>query len=586
MKQKVLVLVATLLAAGSALPARAAAPPAIVAPASAAVAPVPAYARHASTIKDEHLVPPPAGVRSAKVSTQLPTSLAFPKVGARIAQAAASANSPNGFLTIPFLSWKSINSVFDHCNPDYTLDNWVCRFDGVNGYKGNGVDPGFSRGYATNPDAGSLWLTGGPQYPLPDEATGATAVAGNGSALVTWQAPAFTGGLPITNYTVTASPGGASVSVPGSQTSATVPGLTNGVSYTFRVSDANAVGAGPNSGASNAVLPGTAPTFYFSEGYTGTGFTETLTLVMPGQAGNATIDYYTENGHLPTSTIALSAGVAQVINVNAAVGPNHMVSAKVSLPGPGVAERAMHFNTGTWHGSSNLVGATKTSTEWDFAEGSTLSAFSEYLSLQNPNDAAVTVDLNYMTDINAHPTKTLVVPAGSRLTVDVARGDLSNSPSCVPSGTGASCGVGAGITGVSVQVKSRSQPIVAERPFYVNGYNFGSGPIRDGHDAFGATAPATLWYFAEGTTQNGFNEYLSLQNPGSTPASVTLTYLNPLGNATTKTLTIRAASRTTVLVAAPVNGAGPGLPGVSGTVSPSQPIGAERPMYMVANFPG
>src|SRR5437667_10470570 len=104
MKQKVLVLVATLLAAGSALPARAAAPPAIVAPASAAVAPVPAYARHASTIKDELLVPPPAGVRSAKVSTQLPAPLAFPNVGARVAPAAARANSPNCILPLPFLS--------------------------------------------------------------------------------------------------------------------------------------------------------------------------------------------------------------------------------------------------------------------------------------------------------------------------------------------------------------------------------------------------------------------------------------------------------------------------------------------------
>jgi len=707
MKRKVLICVATLLAAGSALPAHAAATPAVAAPASASAVPVPAYAQHASTVKDEHLVAPPPGVRSTKVSVRLPASASFPQMSGRVAPAVATANSPNGFLTIPFLSWKSINSVFDHCNPDYTLDNWVCRFDGVNGYKGNGVDPSFSRGYATTPggsnflyydghngwdfglyyenvyasaegyvriagidsvnpcfgtnividhpngfstryahlnalyvsagqtvtrgqvigqsgntgcssgahlhwgayvtsswtaidpygwsgavadpwpaDAGSLWLTSSPQYPLPDAATGPTAVAGNGSALVTWQAPAFTGGLPITTYTVTASPGGASVSVPGAQTSATVPGLTNGVSYTFRVSDVNAVGAGPDSSDSNAIIPGVAPTFYFSEGYTGTGFTETLTLLMPGQAGNATIDYYTENGHLPTSTVALSAGLPLVINVNAAVGPNHMVSAKVSLPGPGVAERAMHFNTGTWRGSSNLVGATRTSTEWDFAEGSTLSVFSEYLSLQNPNDTPVTVDLNYMTDINAHPTKTLIVPAGSRLTVDVARGDVSTNASCVPSGAGANCGVGGGITGVSVQVKSRTLPIVAERPFYVNGYSFGSGPIRDGHDAFGATAPATLWYFAEGTTQNGFNEYLSLQNPGSTPASVTLTYLNPLGGATTKSLTIKAASRTTVIVADPVNGAGPGLLGVSVTVSASQPIVAERPMYMVVNFPG
>jgi len=65
-----------------------------------------------------------------------------------------------------------------------------------------------------------------------------------------------------------------------------------------------------------------------------------------------------------------------------------------------------------------------------------------------------------------------------------------------------------------------------------------------------------------------------------------LTYLNPVGGATTRSLTIRAASRTTVLVADPVNGAGPGLLGVSVTVAASQPIVAERPMYMVVNFPG
>jgi len=707
MRKLWLILVAALLVFLPALPVQAGAQAkaAVAAPASAAS--IPAYARHPSTIKNEHLVPPPPGVRSSKVSVQLPAYAAFPKLGTRVAQTTTVPNSPNGFLTIPFLGWRSINSVFDHCVPDYSLDNWVCRFDGVNAYKGNGVDPSFSRGYAISPggsdymyydghngwdyglyyenvlaaadgyvriagidsvnpcfgttividhpngfstryghlnalyvsqgqtvtrgqviaqsgntgcssgphlhfgayitsswtaidpygwsgavpdpwpsDAGSLWLTGSPQYPLPDPPSNATAVAGNASALVTWQAPAFTGGLPISNYTVTATPGGASVTVPGNQTSATVTGLTNGVSYTFKVSDLNAVGSGGDSGDSNAVIPGTAPTFYFSEGYTGAGFVETLTLLMPGQSGNATIDYYTETGHLPTSTVALIAGQSQVINVNSVVGPNHQVSARVSLPGPGVAERAMHFNTGSWHGSSNLVGATKTSVEWDFAEGSTLPMFSEYLSMQNPNDSAVTVDLNYMTDLNGHPTKTLVIPAGSRVTVDVGQGNLSSNASCVPSGTGASCGVGAGVIGVSVQVKSRSLPIVAERPMYVNNYSFGSGPIRDGHDAFGATGPGTQWYFAEGTTQNGFNEYLSLQNPGTSPASVTLTYMNPLGQATVRTVTIQPQSRNTVLVADPVNGVGPGVNGVSVAVSANQPIVAERPMYMSVNFPG
>ena len=90
MKQKVLICVAMLVAAGFALPAHAAAMPTVAAPASASAVPVvPDYAQHASTIKDEHLVPPPPGVRSTKVSVQLPASTSFPKVGARLAPAVA-----------------------------------------------------------------------------------------------------------------------------------------------------------------------------------------------------------------------------------------------------------------------------------------------------------------------------------------------------------------------------------------------------------------------------------------------------------------------------------------------------------------
>src|SRR5207253_6541140 len=132
----------------------------------------------------------------------------------------------------------------------------------------------------------------------------------------------------------------------------------------------------------------------------------------------------------------------------------------------------------------------------------------------------------------------------SRTTVAVYQGDLTNNPGCTAS---SNCGVGGGIVGVSVQVKSRGFPIVVERPFYVNGYNFGAGIIRDGHDAFGANAAATQWNFAEGNTLAGFNEYLTLQNPGGNWANVTLTYQYDLGTAT-RTLSLSPMSRQTVLV--------------------------------------
>jgi CSLREA domain-containing protein len=90
---------------------------------------------------------------------------------------------------------------------------------------------------------------------VPGAPAAPTAVAGNGSAQVSWSPPASNGGSPITSYTVTSNTGGFSVTVDGSITSTTITGLTNGTSYRFRVRATNAAGTGPNSPLSNAVIP-------------------------------------------------------------------------------------------------------------------------------------------------------------------------------------------------------------------------------------------------------------------------------------------------------------------------------------------
>lgn len=331
--------------------------------------------------------------------------------------------------------------------------------------------------------------------------------------------------------------------------------------------------------------PGPQSTFYFAEGYTGQGFTEQLSLLSPHASGTATIDYFTRAGH-SSRTVGLTAGRPAMVDVNADVGPGQDVSARVTLPGPGVAERVMHFQTGQWHGSTGIVGTTGPASGWAFAEGSTLGQFNEYLTLQNPGTSPVTVDLDYFTDGGAHPRKTLTLAAQTRTTVEVFSGDPTSSGSgCTPNGPGADCGVGRGIGGVAVAAMGENGgQFVAERVMYVNGFSFGSGPIADAHDAFGTTSTPTVHYFAEGTTLSGFNEYLTLANLAGQPASADITYYTDGGQSIQRHITIPANSRYTVRVFDLTDGVGPGIAGVSAVVNTTFDVVVERPMYMVYDF--
>ncbi|MCP3137169.1 FG-GAP-like repeat-containing protein [Pyxidicoccus xibeiensis] len=72
---------------------------------------------------------------------------------------------------------------------------------------------------------------------------------------VSWQVPEDTGGLPLSGYVVTASPGGARQEVDGATTSASFTGLENDTAYTFAVSARNDVGLGPDTGSAPALTP-------------------------------------------------------------------------------------------------------------------------------------------------------------------------------------------------------------------------------------------------------------------------------------------------------------------------------------------
>lgn len=79
----------------------------------------------------------------------------------------------------------------------------------------------------------------------------------NGAATVTFTAPTWDGGLPITGYTVTSSPGGFTGT--GSASPITVTGLQSGTSYTFTVVATNSRGNSTASAASNSITATTVP---------------------------------------------------------------------------------------------------------------------------------------------------------------------------------------------------------------------------------------------------------------------------------------------------------------------------------------
>jgi N,N-dimethylformamidase beta subunit-like protein/uncharacterized protein DUF4082/fibronectin type III domain protein len=118
----------------------------------------------------------------------------------------------------------------------------------VQALNANGAGPASAQSNSVTPQAAVV----------PTAPTGARATPASNSARVTWTAPDSDGDSPITGQTVTPYVGAAAqtpLQVGASATSATVTGLQNDTSYTFRVTATNGVGTSPASDPSNAVKP-------------------------------------------------------------------------------------------------------------------------------------------------------------------------------------------------------------------------------------------------------------------------------------------------------------------------------------------
>ncbi len=346
--------------------------------------------------------------------------------------------------------------------------------------------------------------------------------------------------------------------------------LSDGEIYAYEVSSGSDFLAGKSDfyASEEAPLPpGAEYAWYFAEGCTREGFSEWLCLQNPGEADIEVHAVYMLFGAEPREEVyPVPARSRSSINVEGAVGPGQDVSVMLWSGDEFYAERPMYFSYKqgqpgySWDGGHVTFGVTSPRREWYFAEGCTREGFEEWLCIQNPNDGPAQVYIDYILAGAPTQQKSYPVPARSRFSVNV------------------NADVAAG-QDVSAYVHS-DLPIVCERPMYFNyGAVYNPGRWPGGHVVMGAASPGREWYFAEGCTRAGFEEWICIQNPNPAEAHLHVAYATCSG-VEERDYTVPANSRHTLSLNAEL---GPDMD-VSCHITSDQPIICERPLYF--NYTG
>ncbi len=292
---------------------------------------------------------------------------------------------------------------------------------------------------------------------------------------------------------------------------------------------------------------------YFAEGYTGPGFhTYILLTNSGGERALVTLELFGPEGSLLRKEVAVLPLSRVTFHLNDLVRPGE-VSAGISVEqGSGVeAQRSMYFQyRGVEDG--HTAAASIPSRNWYFAEGYTGEGFDTYFLLLNPGGEDALVKLDLISPEGGKRVE-VPVPSGSRRTLRV---------NDVLPGREFSCCMESDV------------PVVAERAMY-----FDLSGRRGGSASAGATMPGREWFFAEGYTGAGFDEWLLLLNPGQAAVSATASFHRGDGMTLVRELFLPPRSRTTVHVDAL-----PGLESAEVSVAISASSGevvAERAMYFL-----
>jgi N-acetylmuramoyl-L-alanine amidase len=310
---------------------------------------------------------------------------------------------------------------------------------------------------------------------------------------------------------------------------------------------------GSSSISRDLIVANAAKHWYFAEGTTREGFQQWLTVLNPNvEPVEFTVTYAFPGSEALKRTYRVAEESRLSVEVAGEIGPGRDVSVIVDSPLPIMVERPMYFlYSEKWDGGHVSGGTNQPSTTWYFAEGYTGVGFEEWLCLLNPGDQPANVKIEYLSQGGLLQEEERVLHPWQRDTVYVNEAIGPDHE-------------------VSMLVTS-DLPVVAERPMYFLYH----GKWDGGHVSTGANKPSQTWYFAEGYTGPGFEEWLCLLNPNPEPNLVSITYQVQGGGNVTDEELVPPFSRRTVDVNLR---AGRDLQ-LSMVVRGERPLVAERPIY-------
>ena len=206
-----------------------------------------------------------------------------------------------------------------------------------------------------------------PRQPGTPKIAAATATSAT-TATVAFTAPTFDGGLPITQYTATSSPGGitGTVAQAGSGT-ITVAGLTPSTAYTFTVTATNAAGTSFSSGPSESITtngPPGAPAIGAATATSAT--TANVAFTAPASNGGSPITQYTATsnpGGITGTVTQAGAGTITVSGLTAGTVYTFKVTATNAL-GTSVASEASASVTPKGPPGAPAIGAATATSAW------------------------------------------------------------------------------------------------------------------------------------------------------------------------------------------------------------------------------